>query len=73
MKKGSIKLDSERCKGCGLCVSVCPNGRLKISKQLNKMGYYPIEYEYDDGKKVCTCCTICAIVCPDIAIEVYCD
>jgi len=32
------------------------------------MGYHPAEC-FDPSK--CTGCTFCAIVCPDVAIEVY--
>jgi 2-oxoglutarate ferredoxin oxidoreductase subunit delta len=34
------------------------------------MGYYPAEFAETEEKK-CNACTICAITCPDIAIEVY--
>lgn len=73
MAKGEIKLNRERCKGCELCVSVCPKARLKVSKKLNEKGYYPAEYEAAEGKEACTGCAICATICPDLAIEVYRD
>jgi 2-oxoglutarate ferredoxin oxidoreductase subunit delta len=64
---GKIIINTERCKGCGLCVSVCPKGGIIISKQSNKNGYFPAEANGID----CTGCAICAIICPDAAIEVY--
>lgn len=66
---GKIIINTERCKGCGLCVMVCPKGGIIISKQSNKSGYFPAEANNTD----CTGCAVCAIICPDAAIEVYRD
>jgi 2-oxoglutarate ferredoxin oxidoreductase subunit delta len=66
---GKIIINTERCKGCGLCIQVCPKGGISISKQSNKGGYFPAEAKNVD----CTACTACAIICPDVAIEVYRD
>jgi len=40
------------------------------SGKLNAAGYQSAEFK-DDGE--CTGCAICAIVCPEVAIEVYRD
>jgi 2-oxoglutarate ferredoxin oxidoreductase subunit delta len=66
---GKIIIDIERCKGCTLCVTVCPNNVITISEKSNSKGYFPAESTGPD----CTGCTNCAIVCPDCAIEVYRD
>jgi 2-oxoglutarate ferredoxin oxidoreductase subunit delta len=66
---GKIIIDIERCKGCGLCVAVCPKNGIAISKKSNKSGYFPAEAANSD----CTGCAVCAIVCPDAAIEVFRD
>lgn len=66
---GKIIIDTERCKGCGLCVTVCPKGCIIISKRSNKSGYFPAQA----GNADCTGCAMCAIICPDAAIEVYRD
>jgi len=66
---GKIIIDTERCKGCGLCVAVCPKAAITISNESNKNGYYPAQA---DNEK-CTGCTQCAIVCPDAAIVVFRD
>jgi len=63
---GKITINTERCKGCGLCVKVCPNSCIIISKQSNKNGFFPAETT--NGK--CTGCAVCAIICPETIIEV---
>jgi len=70
--KGKITIDREICKGCYLCISVCPNEVIFISDRLNQQGYYPVEAkENQDNGKGCIACALCATICPDIAIEVY--
>jgi len=66
---GKIIIDIERCKGCTLCVTVCPNNVITISEKSNSKGYFPA---VSTGPN-CTGCANCAIVCPDCAIEVYRD
>ena len=74
---GKIIIDTERCKGCGLCVIVCPNKGIVVSKQSNKNGYFPAQPVPNgaEGAKNadCTGCAACAIICPDAVIEVYRD
>ena len=64
---GKITIDSERCKGCGLCVMVCPKNCIVISNQPNTIGYFAAEASNID----CNGCAMCAIICPDAAIEVF--
>ena len=79
---GKIVIDTERCKGCGLCVVVCPNNCIVISKKSNKNGYFPAQPVPADRRPVesgvegatntdCTGCAVCAVICPDVVIEVY--
>jgi len=60
-------IDSERCKGCGLCVSVCPKHVLELSKKVSARGYYPSFQARPDD---CIYCTLCCIMCPDVAITI---
>ena len=70
--RGKITIDREWCKGCYLCISVCPQKVITTSDKLNQKGYYPAEF-LENGKdgKQCIACVMCATICPDIAIEVY--
>ena len=68
MAKGKIEVNSEKCKGCELCIAFCPKQSISRSGKLNASGYLPAVYE-DGG--ACTGCAICAVVCPEVAIEVY--
>ncbi len=66
---GTIVVDTERCKGCGLCVEACPKKIVAMSgKAVNKKGY---PYATLTDAETCTGCTSCAIVCPDACITVY--
>lgn len=69
MVQGRIVIDSERCKGCELCTSVCPQNVICTSSKFNSKGYHPAELVDPFGS--CTGCAVCAIICPDIAITVY--
>jgi len=63
---GKITIDTERCKGCGLCVKVCPNNCITISETSNESGLFPATAT-NEG---CTGCAMCALICPDAAITV---
>ena len=70
MAKGTIFVDQDRCKGCGLCVTACPQDVLALEEEtLNAKGYHPAVLIDPDNK--CTGCAICTIVCPDVCITVY--
>lgn len=57
---------SERCKGCGLCVSVCPKKLVVIQKgKRSEKGYFTAVCTDQDA---CVSCAMCAMICPDCAI-----
>jgi 2-oxoglutarate ferredoxin oxidoreductase subunit delta len=66
--RGTIIIDAERCKGCGLCVTACPKKCIRLSAQTDLRG---IRLAVLPKKQDCTGCALCAIICPDAAIEVY--
>ncbi len=67
---GKIVMDIERCKGCGYCVSVCPQELITINNTYNRKGFPVASFkpEKDDD---CKACKLCAEICPDVVIEVY--
>ena len=67
--KGAIVVDTERRKGCALCVEACPQDVIALAlKKVNVHGYRYAEAVNADA---CVGCTSCAIVCPDGCITVY--
>ena len=66
--KGAVVVDTERCKGCDLCVIACPSEVLALSKELNPKGY---NFAHMVNPDACTGCAACAYVCPDACITVY--
>lgn len=66
--KGAIEVDTERCKGCDVCIDACPYGVLAMSKAVNTKGY---PYSYMLNPDACIGCASCGYVCPDGCIRVY--
>ncbi len=63
-----VIINEEACKGCGLCVPVCPKKILELNKDhINSKGYRPSHCINMDA---CIGCASCARMCPDVAIEV---
>ena len=67
VSRGIICLIPERCKGCRICINLCPRNVLQASEQTNAKGYHIPEIA--SGKEdACTLCDFCAMVCPEFAI-----
>jgi len=63
-----VTIRTDHCKGCGLCVSVCPKRVLELEKEmLNRGGYHPAAAARPED---CTACAMCATMCPDCAIKI---
>ena len=63
-----VTFNTERCKGCGLCIEVCPKKILELDQSsLNAKGYHPAKVT-DQSK--CIACAMCATMCPDCVIKV---
>ena len=68
MSKNRIEINSAECKGCRVCVEACPRECIKISAEINLLGYQYAKFE----KCECTACGLCYYVCPEPgAITVY--
>jgi 2-oxoglutarate ferredoxin oxidoreductase subunit delta len=65
--KGKVIIDIQKCKGCELCIESCKEDTLKLSKEINNLGYRYAVVVNDE----CTGCVNCALICPDGVIKVY--
>ena len=63
-----ILVDGRFCKGCGLCVEVCPRDIIALDPdKITDKGYHPAMLT---DESACTACANCALICPDVAITV---
>ncbi len=63
-----VTFATDLCKGCGLCVGVCPKKILALDTgTLNKKGYHPAKIV---DQASCIACAVCATICPDVVITV---
>jgi 2-oxoglutarate ferredoxin oxidoreductase subunit delta len=64
-----VVVSDERCKGCGLCVDVCPPHALELDERfVNALGHHVARLVDPDA---CTSCAKCARVCPDAVLTIY--
>jgi 2-oxoglutarate ferredoxin oxidoreductase subunit delta len=66
--KGTVVVNTERCKGCDLCIVACPTDVLELSKEVNGKGYNFAQMKNPDE---CIGCANCGYVCPDGCITIY--
>ncbi|MEE0023820.1 MAG: 4Fe-4S dicluster domain-containing protein [Ruminococcus sp.] len=67
-KMEKMQVRFERCKGCGLCVTVCPKKIVALQKEhRNEKGYFTAVCTDQDA---CISCAMCASICPDCAITI---
>jgi 2-oxoglutarate ferredoxin oxidoreductase subunit delta len=59
--RGLIRVDTNECKGCGLCIEACPPRVIALSDRLNHYGYRTATY----AGTGCTGCGICFLACPE--------
>ncbi len=58
------------CKGCLICVEVCPTHAIRACTAINAKGYLLPE---EEEMRRCTGCRLCETVCPDFAIAIETD
>jgi len=54
-------INRDWCKGCGICVAMCPKGVLVLDGDDKAMAAHV---------EKCIACKLCEKICPDLAIEV---
>ncbi|MDP8290021.1 MAG: 4Fe-4S binding protein [Candidatus Susulua stagnicola] len=62
-----VIIDTDKCKGCGLCVFYCPLKSLELSSSLNKRGVKAASFKKDAK---CSGCGFCFLICPDNCIQI---
>lgn len=63
-----VVFDTEKCKGCGLCPTVCPKKIIILGEEINSRGYHPAQVT---DMEACIGCGFCYEICPDTVITVY--
>ena len=64
-----VEIATDRCKGCALCVAVCPKHVLALDEAaVNALGHHPVHLT---DPSACTSCVLCARICPDAVLSVY--
>jgi 2-oxoglutarate ferredoxin oxidoreductase subunit delta len=54
-------INRDWCKGCGICVELCPKKVLDLDEEDKAVAAAPQD---------CICCKLCELRCPDLAIEI---
>lgn len=63
--RGRVKIDPEKCVGCGICKRSCASGAIDITKKADKSGYTITVW-----RNSCCLCASCRHYCPTGAITV---
>lgn len=67
-KKGAqIQINQKWCKGCYLCIEICPQKVFERAKEVSEKGFQPVAIVHPEE---CIQCMQCEMLCPDLAIDV---
>ena len=62
----TVTFKDDICKGCGLCVAVCPKKIVALSAdKINAKGFHPAAVT---DMEACIGCAFCATMCPHVVI-----
>ena len=67
-RRFKVLFNKEKCKGCEVCISVCPKKILCLDPGVNSKGYHPAGITEQEE---CIGCQSCATMCPDCCISIY--
>ena len=67
LPRGRVYIIPDRCKGCAICVELCPRDVLEVSEQTNAKGYHLPDI-IPGQEEACVHCEFCTLVCPEFAI-----
>jgi 2-oxoglutarate ferredoxin oxidoreductase subunit delta len=62
-----IRLNQDWCKGCYLCLEICPQKVFEKSLEVSDKGFHAVEIVHPER---CTRCLLCERICPDLALDV---
>jgi 2-oxoglutarate ferredoxin oxidoreductase subunit delta len=63
----TIIVNPEWCKGCYICVELCPRKVLDVDPSAFVHGFHPVVVVRPED---CSVCRQCELLCPDLAIMV---
>lgn len=66
MAKAKAKTDVSLCKGCRMCVGVCPVHAIEPLTEINQKGYEIVRV----NEELCIGCGRCYKICPDYVFSI---
>lgn len=61
MRENRVEIEENQCKGCLLCVEVCPESCIEQGSAINRIGYQFVRFVQNG----CTACGFCYYICPE--------